>query len=97
MIVNNEPGGATFAMPGVRDHEEEDEEGASAGGVNIPVAMVRERELESERRTKGRGGTNVLYMYAYPLFGGTVSVALNSLLHMYAMISRFLIEASTIC
>lgn len=39
VVINNEPGGVTFAMPGVRALE--DDTGSS--GVDIPVAMVRER------------------------------------------------------
>ena len=38
VVINHEPGGVTFAMPGVSDLEEDSE----GGGVNIPVAMVRE-------------------------------------------------------
>lgn len=37
VVINNEPGGMTFAMPGASDFEED----AGISRVNIPVAMVR--------------------------------------------------------
>lgn len=37
VVINHEPGGVTFAMPGVSDLGEDTE----GGGVSIPVAMVR--------------------------------------------------------
>ncbi len=38
VVINNEPGGVTFAMPGASDFEED----AGISRVDIPVAMVRE-------------------------------------------------------
>lgn len=37
VVINHEPGGVTFSMPGVSDLGEDIE----GSGVNIPVAMVR--------------------------------------------------------
>lgn len=39
VVINSEPGGMTFAMPGAGDVREGE---AWTSGVSIPVAMVRE-------------------------------------------------------
>ena len=39
VVINDEPGGVTFAMPGARDLETD----AEGSGVDIPVAMVSEK------------------------------------------------------